>query len=74
MTFQVFKLSNVIKQDVYVLRTKYRRRFSCMSQSSDELIIQIMVIARNKRLAVRFIAMRTTTKTSLLLSERSAYQ
>ena len=58
MTFLVFKLSNVIKQDVYVLHTKYRRSFSSMSQSRDELIIiQIMVIARNKRLAERFIVL-----------------
>ena len=57
MTFLVFKLSNVIKQDVYVLHTKYRRSFSSMSQSSDELIIQVMAIARNKRLAERFLAL-----------------
>ena len=66
-----------MKQDVYVLHTKYRRSFSSLSQSSDELIIQVMVIARNERLAERFlvfIAMRTTTKMSLLLSKRSAYQ
>ena len=55
MTFYVFKLSNVIKQDVYVLHTKHRRSFSSMSQSSDELIIQVMVMARNKRLAERFL-------------------
>ena len=54
MTFQVFKLSNVIKQDAYVLHTKYRRSFFPMSQSSDELIIQVTVIARNKRPAERF--------------------
>ena len=51
----MFKLSNVIKQDVYVLPTKYRRSFSSMSQSSDELIIQVTIIARNKRLAERFL-------------------
>ena len=28
-----------------------------MSQSSDELIIQVMVIARNKRLAERFLVL-----------------
>ena len=43
MAFYVFKLLNVIKQDVYVLHTKYRRSFSFMSQSSDELIIQVNV-------------------------------
>ena len=42
---------------MYVLHTKYRRSFSSMSQSSDELIIQVMVIARNKRLAERFLAL-----------------
>ena len=55
MAFQIFELSNFIKQDVYVLRTKYPRRFSSTSQSSDELIFQVMVIARNKRLAERFL-------------------
>ena len=55
MTFSVFKLSNVIKQDVYVLHTKYRRSFSSLSQSRDELIIiQVMIIARNKRRAFLF--------------------
>ena len=39
MIFYVFKLSNDIKQDVYVLHAKYRRSFSSASQSSDELII-----------------------------------
>ena len=57
MTFQVCRLSNVIKQDVYVLHTKYRRSFSSMSQSSNELIIQDMVIARNRRLAERFLVL-----------------
>ena len=38
-----------------VLHTKYRQSFSSMSQSSDELIIQVMVIAKNKRLAERFL-------------------
>ena len=37
--------------------TKYRRSFSSMSRSSDELIIQVMVIARNKRLAERFLVL-----------------
>ena len=57
MALEVFKLSNVIKQDVYVLHTKHRRSFSSMSQSRDELIIQAMVIARNKRLAERFLVL-----------------
>ena len=55
MALQIFKLSNFIKQDVYVLHTKYRRNFSSVSQSSDELIFQVMVIARNKLLAERFL-------------------
>ena len=42
---------------MYVLHTKYRRSFSSMSQSSDELIIQVMVIARNKRLAEHFLVL-----------------
>ena len=46
-----------MKQDVYVLHTKYRRSFSSMSQSTDELVIQAMVIARNKRLAERFLVL-----------------
>ena len=57
MTFLIFKLSNVIKQDVYVLHTKYRRSFSSMLQSRDELIIQVMVIARKKHLAERFLVL-----------------
>ena len=40
-----------------ILHTKYRRSFSSMSQSSDELILQVMVIARNKRLAERFLVL-----------------
>ena len=42
---------------MYVLHTKYRRSFSSMSQSTDELIIQVMVIARNKRLPERFLVL-----------------
>ena len=42
---------------MYVLHTKYRRSFSSMSQSGDELIIQVMVIAKNKRLAERFLVL-----------------
>ena len=42
---------------MYVFHTKYRRSFSSMSQSSDELIIQVMVIARNKRLAERSLVL-----------------
>ena len=43
---------------MYVLHTKYRRSFSSMLQSSDELIIvQVMVITRNKRLAERFLVL-----------------
>ena len=57
MTFSLFKLSNVIKQDVYVLHIKYRQSFSSMSQSSDELVIQVVVIARNKRLVERFLVL-----------------
>ena len=57
MTLLVFKLTNVIKQDVCVLRTKYHRSFSSTSQTSDELIFQVMVIARNKRLAERFLVL-----------------
>ena len=77
MAFLVFKLTNVITQDVYVLHTKYRRSFSSMSLSSDELIIQVMMIARNKRLAERFFVLLRcgfTTKTLFLLSGRSTYQ
>ena len=55
MAFQIFKLSNFIKQDVYVLHSKYRRIFSSKSRSSDELIFQVMAIARNKRPAERFL-------------------
>ena len=42
---------------MYVLHIKYRRSFSSMLQSSDELIIQVMVIARNKGLAERFLVL-----------------
>ena len=71
MTFLVFKLSNVIKQDVYVLHAKYRRSFSFMSQSRDELIIQVMVIARKKRLAERFLVL---LRCALLQRRRFFYQ
>ena len=71
MTFQVFKLTNVIKQDVYALHTKYRRSFSSMSQSRDELSIQAMVIARNKRLAERFLVL---LRCELLQRRRFFYQ
>ena len=71
MTFLVFKLSNVIKQDVYVLHTRYRRSFSSMSQSSDELIIQVMVIARNKRFAERSLVL---LRCGLLQRRRFFYQ
>ena len=37
--------------------TLHRRSFSSLSQSSDELIFQVMVIARNKRLAERFLVL-----------------
>ena len=37
--------------------TLYRRSFSSRSQSSDELIFQVMVIAGNKRLAERFLVL-----------------
>ena len=48
MAFQIFNLSNFIKQDAYVLHTKYRQSFSSsLSQSRDELIFQVMEIARN---------------------------
>ena len=43
---------------MYILHTKYRRSFSSMSHSSDEMrLIQVMVIARNKRLAERFLVL-----------------
>ena len=71
MTFLASKFSNVIKQDVYVLHTKYRRSFSSMSHSSDELIIQVMVIARNKRLAERFLVL---LRCGLLQRRRFFYQ
>ena len=77
MAFKVFKLTNVIKQDVYVLHTKYRQSFSSMSQSSDELIIQVMVIARNKRLAERFLVLLRCgllQRRRFFLSGRSTYQ
>ena len=50
MTF--YKLLNVIKQDMCK-----PPKFFFMSQSSNELIIQVMVIARNMRLAERFLAL-----------------
>ena len=42
-----------------------------MSQSSDELIIQVMVIARNKRLAERFLDL---LRCGLLQRRRFFYQ
>ena len=44
---------------MYVLHTKYlnTKNFTSMLQSSDELIFQVMVIARNKRLAERFVVL-----------------
>ena len=42
-----------------------------MSQSSDELIIQVMVIARNKRLAERFLVL---LQCGLLQRRRFFYQ
>ena len=57
MTFQILKLLNFIKQDVYVLHMKYRRSFSSMSQSIDELVFLVMVIARNKHPAERFLVL-----------------
>ena len=71
MALEVFKLSNVIKQDVYVLHTKHRRSFSSMSQSSGELIIQVVVVARNKRLAERFFVL---LRCGLLQRRRFFYQ
>ena len=42
-----------------------------MSQSSDELIIEVMVIARNKRLAERFLVL---LRCGLLQRRRFFYQ
>ena len=56
---------------MYVLHTKYRQSFFSMSQSSDELIIQVMVIAKNKRLAERF---RVLLRCALLQRRRFFYQ
>ena len=56
---------------MYVLHTEYRRSFSSMSQSSDELIIQVMVIAKNKRLAERFLVLM---RCGLLQRRRFFYQ
>ena len=63
-----------MKQDVYVLHTKYSRSFSSMLKSSDELIFQVMVIARNKRLAERFLVLLRCGLLHRRLSERSTYQ
>ena len=71
MAFQIVKLSNFMKQDVYVLHTKYRRRFSSMSQSSVKLIFQVMVIARNKPSAERFLVL---LRCGLLQRRRFFYQ
>ena len=62
---------------MYVLHIKYRRSFSSMSQSSDELIIQVMAIARNKRFAERFLVLMwcgLLQRRRFFLSERSTYQ
>ena len=56
---------------MFVLHTKHRRSFSSMSQSSDELIIQVMVIARNKRFAERFLVL---LRCGLLQRRRFFYQ
>ena len=60
-----------MKQDAYILHTKYRRSFSSMLQSSDKLIFQVMVIARNKRLAERFLVL---LRCRLLQRRRFFYQ
>ena len=54
-----------------ILHTKYRRSFSSMSQSNDELIIQVMVMARNRRLAQRFLVL---LRWGLLQRRRFFYQ
>ena len=56
---------------MHVLHGKYSRSFSFMSQSSDELIIQVMVIARNQRLAERFLVL---LQCGLLQRRRFFYQ
>ena len=56
---------------MYVLHTKYSRSFSSMLQSSDELIFQVMIIARNKRLAERFLVL---LRYGLLQRRRFFYQ
>ena len=60
-----------MKQNVHFLHTKYRRRFSLMSQSSDELIFQVMVVAKNKRPAKRFLVL---LRCGLLQRRRFFYQ
>ena len=49
-----------------------------MSQSSDELIFQVMVIARNKRLAERFLVLLRCgllqRRRFVYISERLTYQ
>ena len=49
MAFQIFKLSNFIKQDVYILHNIHRRSFSSMSQLSDELIRSTIFSLPKKR-------------------------
>ena len=51
--------------------TLYRQSFSSMSQSSDELIFQVMVIARNKRLTEGFLVL---LRCGLLQIRRFFYQ
>ena len=60
-----------MKQDVYVLHTKYCRSFSSMLQSSNQLIFQVMIITRNKRLAERFLVL---LRCKLLQRRRFIYQ
>ena len=56
---------------MYFLHTKYRRSFSSILQSSDELIFQVMVFARNKRPAERFLVL---LRCGLLQRRRFFYQ
>ena len=56
---------------MHVLHSKYGRSFSSMSQSSDELMIQVKVIARNHRLAERFLVL---LQCGLLRRRRFFYQ
>ena len=56
---------------MYVLHTKYRPSFFSVSQSSDQLTIQVMVIARNKGLTERFLVL---LRCGLLQRSRFFYQ